>query len=335
MRRFFLNTLFFLLSVNSLFSQSKFDSFFKPSDTLNLQRKNAVVISEAALAGITLIGLNQLWYSDFERGKFRTVNDNSEWLQLDKLGHVYSAYQLGRFGANILNWSGVEKKGQLIYGATLGLGFLTAVEVFDGFSEEWGFSWGDMAANAAGTGLYIGQELLWNEQRIALKYSFHQTGFAKQNPDKLGDGFFEEFLKDKMAKRDEKEPGTGEEFKKSWFSDREEFYEPRFIETFNDRYKDGAVKVKKDSNAEYTMKVHTTMIYPGYNVGVVRHNSKLEVTLSIYKTSEPDNVIFSADYTKIEGQGNGGYDFNSGQRIADAYIIFARALTKHMYKNNK
>lgn len=145
----------------------------------------------------------------------------------------------------------------------------------------------------------------------------------------------EEFLKDKMAKRDEKEPGTGEEFKKSWFSDREEFYEPRFIETFNDRYKDNAVKVKKDSNAEYTMKVHTTMIYPGYNVGVVRHNSKLEVTLSIYKTSEPDNVIFSADYTKIEGQGNGGYDFNSGQRIADAYIIFARALTKHMYKNNK
>lgn len=145
----------------------------------------------------------------------------------------------------------------------------------------------------------------------------------------------EEFLKDKMAKRDEKEPGTGEEFKKSWFSDREEFYEPRFIETFNDRYKDGAVKVEKDSSAEYTMKVHTTMIYPGYNVGVVRHNSKLEVTLSIYKTSEPDNVIFSADYTKIEGQGNGGYDFNSGQRIADAYIIFARALTKHMYKNNK
>ncbi len=177
-------------------SQSKFDSFFKPSDTLNLQRKNAVVISEAALAGITLIGLNQLWYSDFERGKFRTVNDNSEWLQLDKLGHVYSAYQLGRFGANILNWSGVEKKDQLIYGATLGLGFLTVVEVFDGFSEEWGFSWGDMAANAAGTGLYIGQELLWNEQRIALKYSFHQTHFAKQNPDKLGDGFFEEVLKD-------------------------------------------------------------------------------------------------------------------------------------------
>ena len=145
----------------------------------------------------------------------------------------------------------------------------------------------------------------------------------------------EEFLKDKMAKRDEKEPGTGEKFKKSWFSDREEFYEPRFIETFNDKYKDGKVKVGKDLDAEYTMKVHTTMIYPGYNVGMVRHNSKLEVTISVYKTDDLENVIFAADYTKIEGQGNGGFDFNSGQRIADAYIIFARALTKHMYKNIK
>lgn len=196
MKQFVLNILFLLLLTNSLFSQSKFDSFLKPSDTLNKSRRNAIVISEAALAGITLISLNQLWYNDFERGKFHTVNDNEEWLQLDKLGHVFSSYQVGRFGANILNWSGVSKKDQLLYGATLGFGFLTIVEVFDGFSEEWGFSWGDMAANAAGTGLYVGQELLWNEQRISLKYSFHQTRFAKQNPDKLGNGIFEEVLKD-------------------------------------------------------------------------------------------------------------------------------------------
>lgn len=146
----------------------------------------------------------------------------------------------------------------------------------------------------------------------------------------------EAFLEDKMAKRDEKEPGTGQKFKESWFSDRENYYEPRFIETFNDRYKDGLVKVDRDlGSAEYTMKIHTTFIYPGYNVGVVRKNSKLEVTLSVYKNDAPNDVIFEVDYTKIEGAGNGGYDFNSGQRIADAYIIFARALVKHMYKNNK
>ncbi|TBV26968.1 DUF2279 domain-containing protein [Meridianimaribacter sp. CL38] len=185
---------FLLVSVS--FSQSTFESFLKPSDSLNLSRRNAVVIAESSLAGLTLIGLDRLWYADYPRSKFHTLNDNNEWLQMDKLGHVFTSYQLGRVGANVLNWSGVRKKDQLIYGSTLGFTFLTAVEVMDGFSEEWGFSWGDMIANATGTGLYVGQELLWQEQRIVLKYSFHQTKYAAQRPDKLGDGFFEEFLKD-------------------------------------------------------------------------------------------------------------------------------------------
>ena len=155
-----------------------------------------MVISQSSLAALTLVGLNQLWYADFERSKFRTTNDNSQWLQMDKLGHVYASYQLGRLGAESLNWVGVSEKDQLIYGATLGLSFLTAVEVFDGFSQEWGFSWGDMLANAGGTVLYVGQGLLWKEQRIALKYSFSNTDFAPLNPNKLGNGLTEEFLKD-------------------------------------------------------------------------------------------------------------------------------------------
>lgn len=171
-------------------------SFFKPSDTLNSKRRNAVVISKATLGGLTLFALNQFWYADYERSKFHTINDNSEWLQVDKLGHSFSAYQLGKFGAQTLNWAGVSEKDQLLYGGTLGFTFLTAVEVLDGFSEEWGFSWGDFTANAVGSGLYIGQELLWEEQRIVMKYSFHRTKYASQRPDKLGDGFFEEFLKD-------------------------------------------------------------------------------------------------------------------------------------------
>ncbi|APY00667.1 DUF2279 domain-containing protein [Lacinutrix venerupis] len=193
MKRFLL-FLFFFNFLFSLIAQQ--NSFFKPSDTLNIKRRNAVVISEATVGGLTLLGLNQLWYSDYERSKFHTINDNSEWLQMDKLGHVFSAYQLGSFGAKTLKWSGVRKKDQLLYGATLGFSFLTAVEILDGFSSEWGFSWGDFTANTAGTGLYIGQELLWKEQRIVMKYSFHRTKYASQRPDKLGNGFLEEALKD-------------------------------------------------------------------------------------------------------------------------------------------
>lgn len=181
---------------NISFSQSKLNQFLKPSDTLNTSRRNAVIITEATMATLTLVGLNQLWYADYPKSKFHTLNDNNQWLQMDKLGHVFSAYQLGRLGANTLHWSGVSKQDQLIYGSTIGVAFLTVVEVFDGYSEEWGFSWGDMAANVTGAGLYLGQELLWKEQRFTIKYSFHRTDYAPQNPEVLGNGFSEEFLKD-------------------------------------------------------------------------------------------------------------------------------------------
>ncbi|AUC81938.1 DUF2279 domain-containing protein [Lacinutrix sp. Bg11-31] len=193
MKRLLLYLFFFNVSL-SVFAQH--GNFFKPSDTLNTKRRNAVVLSEAAIGGLTLLGLNQLWYADYKRSKFHTIDDNNEWLQMDKFGHVFSSYQLGKFGAQTLNWSGSSKNDQLLYGATLGFAFLTAVEVLDGFSSEWGFSWGDFAANTTGAGLYVGQELLWQEQRIVMKYSFHRTKYASLRPGKLGDGLLEEALKD-------------------------------------------------------------------------------------------------------------------------------------------
>ncbi len=188
--------LFILLSVGFSNSQSTVDSFLTPSDTLNKPRRNAVVISEIALASGALIGLNQLWYADYPKSDFQIVNDNAEWLQMDKVGHVFSSYHLGRLSADALKWSGVSKKNQLIYGATTGLVFLTAVEVFDGYSAEWGFSYGDLAANAGGTLLYVGQELAWNEQRIVPKFSFHTTEYASARPNILGSSFSEQILKD-------------------------------------------------------------------------------------------------------------------------------------------
>ena len=177
-------------------AQNKLDRFLKPSDTLNSKRQNTVILSEAILASGGLISLNQLWYVDYSRSKFHFINDNSEWLQIDKIGHFYSSYQLGRLGSEMLQWSGSNKKKQLLYGAGLGFAFLTAVEVLDGYSSEWGASSGDIIANASGTALYVSQELLWNEQRIIPKFSFHNTQFAQYRPDVLGSTFSEKIIKD-------------------------------------------------------------------------------------------------------------------------------------------
>ena len=154
------------------------------------------MISETVALSGALVGLNQLWYKDYEKSDFHFKNDNAHWLQMDKAGHAFSAYHMGRFGAELLDWSGASKKSQLIYGSTLGFAFLSTVEVMDGYSAEWGFSWGDVAANASGTVLYVGQELLWNEQRIVPKFSFHRTPYAGARPEVLGSTFSEEILKD-------------------------------------------------------------------------------------------------------------------------------------------
>jgi len=177
-------------------AQNQFQDLLTPSDSLNVPRRNAVVLSETVALGGALVGLNQLWYKDYDKSDFHFKNDNAHWLQMDKAGHVYSSYHLGRFSAEFLDWSGVSKKDQLIYGVTTGFVFLTAVEVMDGYSAEWGFSWGDVASNASGTILYVGQELLWDEQRIVPKFSFHRTPYARARPEVLGSTFSEEILKD-------------------------------------------------------------------------------------------------------------------------------------------
>ncbi len=186
--------LFFLLLSLTLFSQNS--SFYEKSDTLNIKRRNAIIISEGIVLSGALISLNELWYKKYPQRNFHLKNDYNQWKQMDKVGHFMTSYYGGKLGMDALNWAGVSKKNQLIYGAGIGFVFLSAVEILDGFSEEWGASTSDVIANAAGTGFLIGQELLWKEQRISVKYSFHQTNFAKQRPAILGENYFQQTLKD-------------------------------------------------------------------------------------------------------------------------------------------
>lgn len=177
-------------------AQNRAERFLTPSDTLNSKRKNAVIISEAVISTAALVSLSQLWYVDYPKSNFHFINDNQEWLQMDKVGHIYSSYHIGRFGSEMLHWSGASPKKQLVYGAGLGFAFLTAIEVLDGFSSQWGASTGDVIANATGTALYVSQELFWKEQRITPKFSFHTTRFANYRPEVLGSNFREQILKD-------------------------------------------------------------------------------------------------------------------------------------------
>lgn len=152
-------------------------------DTVSHYPRNVALVlsTEGVLVGGVMTSLYKSWYSGSETGGFHLYNDNKEWLQMDKAGHANSCYNLGVVGYEALRLAGWDEKHSIIYGGTLGLAIMSVVEVFDGLSANWGFSWGDMTANLLGTGLFMAQQALWHEQRIALKYSYHNSGCPKYN----------------------------------------------------------------------------------------------------------------------------------------------------------
>lgn len=171
-------------------------SFFTPSQTFNSKRFKTVVATEAALYTGSLIALNSLWYNDYPRSSFHLFDDSKEWLQMDKAGHVVTSYTIGVVGIDLLKWSGVERKKAIWYGGVMGSVYQSTIEILDGFSTDWGFSVSDFSANTLGTALVIGQELLFDEQRFVLKYSFHQTTYPQYRINVLGSNLQEQLLKD-------------------------------------------------------------------------------------------------------------------------------------------
>lgn len=164
----------------------------------NIARKRLIYIGTGTGVAYTggMLAANYAWYAGYPRSKFHLFNDNDEWMQMDKLGHLTSSYFITEYSTRILRWAGLPNKKAVIWGSATSLLFLTSVEVLDGFSTEWGFSPGDMVANVAGTAIAATQELLWKEQRINIKFSYYRSGLAQYRPNLLGKSWTERWLKD-------------------------------------------------------------------------------------------------------------------------------------------
>lgn len=115
---------------------------------------------------------------------------------MDKLGHGFTAYQIADKMSKLYRWTGVKQEISAGIGAGIGFGYQLTLEILDGFSSEWGFSWTDMAANTTGIGIFLAQELAFHEQIFKPKFSFFQSPYAKLRPEMLGTNFSEQLLKD-------------------------------------------------------------------------------------------------------------------------------------------
>lgn len=171
-------------------------SIFSASPTFSKPRLKFVSITGGISYAASFSGLYVLWYQDYPQSAFHLYDDNAEWLQIDKVGHFYTSYYIGKIAIDVFDWTGLPKKKAVLLGAGTGLLFQTTIEVMDGFSSGWGFSLGDMTANIAGSALVTSQALLWNEQRIQPRLSVHTTKYAAYRPEALGSNIFEKIFKD-------------------------------------------------------------------------------------------------------------------------------------------
>jgi hypothetical protein len=170
--------------------------FFKNSDSLNNFRAISVGSGIALSWSVGAIGMSNIWYSDYPKSNFHTFNDSHNWLQMDKVGHFYTANKISLFSSDLFKWSGLKRRNASILGAFIGLGLQSTLEVMDGTSSAWGFSWSDMTANTLGVASFVAQDLIWEEQRFIFKFSYHPTMFASIRPSVLGSTFTQSFLKD-------------------------------------------------------------------------------------------------------------------------------------------
>lgn len=167
-----------------------------PADTLNKPRFIGVTATGLGLWGGSMAALQFVWYDDFEKTKFHTFDDSKEWGQMDKMGHLYTSFQVSGVVSDLYQWAGVRRKKAAIIGAAYSLGYMTTFEILDGYNSAWGFSWSDMGFNVLGTLTQTAQTYFSNDAYVNLKFSFHNSGLAGYRPAVLGNDFASRTLKD-------------------------------------------------------------------------------------------------------------------------------------------
>lgn len=165
-------------------------------DIINNKKLKTGIATIGALYLAEISYLRFVWYKDHERVPFHFYKDGKGYLQVDKFGHAYGSYIESQIGYSLLKNAGVPKNKALLYGGTLGILLQTPIEIFDGLYEGWGFSWSDMLANTAGSALFIGQEIAFNEQVLKYKFSFSRSVYAHQANGYLGKTTLESLLND-------------------------------------------------------------------------------------------------------------------------------------------
>ena len=174
----------FLIAYNTAFSQSLKDTVYKKEiNYIKLSLVGGITI------GVFIYGYalqNNLWWKG-DKSEFHFVW-KQDWVYAlgeDKYGHFFFPYLVSNIYSQALEWSGFDEEKSLWYSSSFALAYETFVEIRDGFSKQWGFSWGDFTADALGSAYPILQHKIPILKNFNFKISFYPSDRFKHGSNKV------------------------------------------------------------------------------------------------------------------------------------------------------
>ena len=137
-------------------------------------------------AGAVYLGLDSWNWGSSNSFKF---NDEG-WFGLDtgsagadKLGHMFSSYAMNEFFNKRLNQKTNNKYAAARNSALFSSAIMLGVEIFDGYSDDHGFSYEDFILNSAGIGIsYLKNTVPGLDEKLDLRVEYNPTDAYSDHP---------------------------------------------------------------------------------------------------------------------------------------------------------
>ncbi len=124
-----------------------------------------------------------------------------------------------------------------------------------------------------------------------------------------------DYITKKTTEGNEKEAGRGDKWREAWESDKQNVYPAKFRELFTKH----SEIICKDEKQKYDIQVNTDFFEPGFNVGVMRQDAYINVTIRILDTENSNKEVATVQILKSLGYTAMGYDFSVADRVGEAY----------------
>lgn len=152
--------------------------------------------------------------------------------------------------------------------------------------------------------------------------SKYKVGFGKKIPES-------QFIDDKKAKINDKDPGKGDEWAKKWEADKVNLYPNAFHVKYNEMGKETGSSASS-GDGDVTLTIHTNYIEPGYFIGIDKTPAIINAECTF--TDKSGALIAKYMISNCPGQAFGFGDIDTGARMSEAYEKLAKELFKAISK---